>query len=182
MRGRQADTQPGGAAHGRDRGHRRGFRTLRGGSLPVKPASPLAHAGVAELLAGALDGWLRVEVETSGILPPPLAHARLHYNHSPKLPGTTTRWVDTWAHVAAFAADANTTFKLVVGDDPDEADALRLLAAHRLPKERTVLMPEGLTDAALHARALHLAEVCKRENLRFSARLHVWLWGARRGV
>jgi 7-carboxy-7-deazaguanine synthase len=43
-------------------------------------------------------------------------------------------------------------------------------------------MPEGLTDAALHARALALAETCKRENLRLSPRLHVWLWGAKRGV
>jgi hypothetical protein len=35
-----------------------------------------------------------------------------------------------------------------------------------------LLMPEGLTDAALHARALTLAEVCKREGLRLSPRLH----------
>jgi 7-carboxy-7-deazaguanine synthase len=152
------------------------------GLLVVTGGEPLVHAGIAELLAAALEAWPRVEVETSGVLPPPLAHARLHYNHSPKLPSATDRWAETWAHAAAFAADPNTTFKLVVGDDPDEADALRLLAGHRLPRERTVLMPEGLTDAAVRTRAQHLAEVCKRENLRFSARLHVWLWGARRGV
>jgi 7-carboxy-7-deazaguanine synthase len=45
-----------------------------------------------------------------------------------------------------------------------------------------MLMPEGLTDAAVRARALTLAEVCRREGLRLSPRLHVWLWGAKRGV
>lgn len=150
--------------------------------LVVTGGEPLAHAGVRELLTAALGLWPRVEVETSGLLPPPIAHPRLAYNCSPKLPSATDRWAETWAHVAAFAADPGTTFKLVVGDDPDTADALRLAAAHALPRGRVVLMPEGLTDAAVRARALALAEVCKREGLRFGARLHVWLWGARRGV
>jgi 7-carboxy-7-deazaguanine synthase len=45
-----------------------------------------------------------------------------------------------------------------------------------------MLMPEGMTDETLRARARELAEVCKREALRMSPRLHVWMWGARRGV
>lgn len=150
--------------------------------LVVTGGEPLAHEGVRELLAAALGLWPRVEVETSGLVAPPLAHARLAYNCSPKLSSATDRWAETWAHAAAFAADPNTTFKLVVGDDPDTAEALRLVAAHALPRGRVVLMPEGLTDAALRARAAALAETCKREGLRFGMRLHVWLWGARRGV
>ncbi len=152
------------------------------GLLVVTGGEPLAHPGVATLLARAVELWPRVEVETSGIAPPPLAHARLAWNVSPKLPSATDRWEATWAHVAAFAADPNATFKLVVGDPPDEADALRLLAERALPRERTLLMPEGLTEAALRARAVGLAETCRREGLRLSPRLQVWLWGARRGM
>jgi 7-carboxy-7-deazaguanine synthase len=150
--------------------------------LVVTGGEPLSHPRIAALLARALEAWSRVEVETSGLLAPPLVHDRLYYNVSPKLPSATGRWAETWAHAAAFAADPNTTFKLVVGDAPDEADALRLLAERALPRARTVLMPEGLTDAALRERAIALAETCKREGLRLSPRLHVWLWGARRGV
>lgn len=150
--------------------------------LVVTGGEPLAHEGVRELLAAALGLWRRVEVETSGLAPPPMAHARLAYNCSPKLPSATDRWAETWAHVPAFAADPNTVFKLVVGGEPDTEDALRLLSAHALPRDRVVLMPEGLTDAAVRGHALALAEVCKREGLRFGSRLHVWLWGARRGV
>ena len=162
------------------------FATLRAlGEAPllvVTGGEPLAHEGVRELLAAALGLWRRVEVETSGLAPPPMTHARLAYNCSPKLPSATDRWEETWANVPAFAADPNTVFKLVVGGDPDTEDALRLLSAHALPRDRVVLMPEGLTDAAVRGHALGLAEVCKREGLRFGSRLHVWLWGARRGV
>ena len=159
------------------------LRALGDASLiVVTGGEPLAHPNVGALLARALEQWRRVEVETSGLVAPPLAHERLAYNVSPKLPSATERWRDTWAHAAAFAADPNVTFKLVVGDDPDEADALKLVAEHALPKERTMLMPEGMTDAALHERAVRLAETCKREGLRLSPRMHVWLWGARRGV
>ena len=173
-------------AGGRESGISAAFAELqslgRAGLLVVTGGEPLSHPGVAELLAQALESWPRVEVETSGLVAPPLAHPRLHYNVSPKLPSVTARWDETWAHVAAFAADANATFKLVVGDAPDEADALRLVTERALPRERTALMPEGLTDAAVREHAVRLAEVCKREGLRLTPRLHVWLWGARRGV
>lgn len=150
--------------------------------LVVTGGEPLSHSHIAELLAQALDCWPRVEVETSGLAAPPLMHPRLFYNHSPKLPSVTERWAATWQHVAGFLHDPNTTLKLVVGDDPDEADAMRLLREHAVPRERVMIMPEGLTDAAVRERAQRLAEVCKREGWRLSARLHVWLWGAKRGV
>ena len=150
--------------------------------LVVTGGEPLSHPGIAGLLEQALGDWDAVEVETSGIHPPAMRHARLRWNHSPKLPSVTERWADTWRHAAAFAADPLTTFKLVVGDDPDTADALRLMREHELPRNQVMLMPEGLTDDALRARAVTLAETCKREGVRMSARLHVWLWGARRGV
>lgn len=164
----------------------RAFAALRAlGDAPllvVTGGEPLAHDGVRELLTAAVGLWPRVEVETSGLVPPPLTHPRLAYNCSPKLPSATERWAETWAHVPAFAADANTVFKLVVGGGDDTADALRLVGERGLPRERVVLMPEGLDDEVLRARARTLAEVCKREGLRFGMRLHVWLWGARRGV
>ena len=150
--------------------------------LVVTGGEPLEHEGLAVLLEAALALWPRVEVETSGIAPPPLSRERLYWNVSPKLPSATGRSAETWAHVAAWVAEPNATFKIVIGDDPDLADAERLLAAHRVPRERVMLMPEGMTDAALRARAAALAEACVRLGVRMSPRLHVWLWGARRGV
>jgi 7-carboxy-7-deazaguanine synthase len=45
-----------------------------------------------------------------------------------------------------------------------------------------MLMPEGLTDDAVRSHAALVVEACKRHGFRFSPRLHVLLWGARRGV
>src|SRR5262249_21622928 len=124
----------------------------------------------------------RVEVETSGLSPPPRSHERLHYNVSPKLPSATPRWSLTWAHVAAWRGEANATFKIVVGEGPDLPAPPRLIRQHGRPAPRVMLMPEGLTDAALRVRATSLAEACVRHGFRLSPRLHVWMWGARRGV
>jgi 7-carboxy-7-deazaguanine synthase len=150
--------------------------------LVVTGGEPLEHPGIGDLLDDALSRWPRVEVETSGIRMPPRSHPRLFYNLSPKLPSATANSERTWSHAAAWLAEPRATFKIVVGDDPDLDDALRLIQAHAVPAARVMLMPEGLTDEAIRARAGRLAEACKRHGLRLSPRLHVWLWGARRGV
>lgn len=150
--------------------------------LVVTGGEPLQHEGLEGLLREALDRWSRVEVETSGIAPPPLSHGRLHYNVSPKLPSATPRSRETWGHAAAWIAEPRATFKIVIGDDPDLDDALRLLRGHGVPAARTMLMPEGRTDEILRSRAPRVAEACRAHGLRMSPRLHIWMWGPRRGV
>jgi 7-carboxy-7-deazaguanine synthase len=148
----------------------------------ITGGEPLQHAGIEALLDAALLRWSRVEIETSGVNPPPRSAANLYYNVSPKLPSATPRWAESWAHAAAWVAEPRATFKIVVGDPPDVDDALRLIESHALPRARVMLMPEGMNDAVLRERAVALADVCKREGLRLGPRLHVWMWGARRGV
>jgi len=150
--------------------------------LVVTGGEPLQHAGVYALLDQAVRRWPRVEVETSGIEPPRMAHARLHWNVSPKLPSVTPRWSETWAHARAWAEAPRATFKLVIGSERDRDDALRLLREHAIAAEHVMLMPEGLTDEAVRAHAPLVIETCKRLGCRLSPRLHIWLWGAKRGV
>jgi 7-carboxy-7-deazaguanine synthase len=150
--------------------------------LVMTGGEPLQAAGIAELLQTAVERWERVEMETSGIAPPPRSHPRLHYNVSPKLPSATPRWPETWRHVQDWIREPRATFKLVVGEPDDWEDARRLMAEHQLPRERVMVMPEGVSEAALKRRAGWLAERCKQEGVRLSPRLHIWLWGARRGT
>ena len=150
--------------------------------LVITGGEPGEHPGLEALLTLALSRWPRVEVETSGVAPPPLSDPRLTWNVSPKLPSATPRWRDTWAHTALWLAEPRATFKIVVGDPPDLEDASDLIARHALPRERVMLMPEGLTEPALRERASQLAVECKRLGVRMSPRLHIWMWGARRGV
>jgi organic radical activating enzyme len=150
--------------------------------LVLTGGEPAQHPQLGELIDWALDRWPRVEVETSGIGPPPRSSERLYYNVSPKLPSATAGCERTWEHIEAWKREPRATFKLVVGDDPDLADALERIRTHTLPPDRVMLMPEGMTTEALARHALPLAEVCRTHGFRLSPRLHIWLWGARRGV
>lgn len=150
--------------------------------LVVTGGEPLQHDNIEALLTAALERWPRVEVETSGVAPPPISHERLHFNVSPKLPSVTSRWPDTWVHARKWASEPLATFKIVIGSESDLNDAVRLLAEHGLPHDRVMLMPEGLTDDQVRAHAPAVAEACVRFGFRLSPRLHIWMWGPRRGV
>ena len=66
---------------------------------------------------------------------------------------------------------------------PDDLDEVRsLVESLGVERERVILMAEGTEVEQLRERGLWLAEICKQEGYRFSPRLHVDLWGARRGV
>jgi len=68
-------------------------------------------------------------------------------------------------------------------EEPDDLDEVRaLIGALEADRSRVILMPEGTDRDRLRERAVWLAEICKQEGFRFSPRLHVELWGNRRGV
>ena len=72
--------------------------------------------------------------------------------------------------------------KFVVENPADLEEIRALVETLHAPRDRVILMPEGTEPGPLAARARWLAEVCKQEDFRFSPRLHIDLWGSRRGV
>jgi 7-carboxy-7-deazaguanine synthase len=72
--------------------------------------------------------------------------------------------------------------KFVIAQPEDLDEVRALLEALAADPARVILMPEGIDPEVLRRRALWLAETCKREGFRFSPRLHIDLWGDRRGV
>jgi 7-carboxy-7-deazaguanine synthase len=68
----------------------------------------------------------------------------------------------------------------------DETDLLEIEEILRQLKGWTasdvLLMPEGIDSATLDARAPWIADVCKRTGYRFCPRLHVQLYGNKRGT
>lgn len=71
-------------------------------------------------------------------------------------------------------------FVVTSPDDVAEIEAMRKEVG--APCESVILMPEGTDRDTLRDRAEWIVEVCKEHGYRFSPRLHVDLWGARRGV
>ena len=79
-------------------------------------------------------------------------------------------------------ADYDYQLKFVVAQPGDVAEVRDLVRALEANTAKVILMPEGVDRDVLCERGARLAEICRREGFRFSPRLHVELWGNRRGT
>jgi 7-cyano-7-deazaguanosine (preQ0) biosynthesis protein QueE len=127
----------------------------------------------------------RIEVETNGTVSPGgLRELVDQFNVSPKLAhsGNAELIRIDPPVLREFAASANAFFKFVVQDEADLSEVEGLRDQFGIPPDRIVLMPEGRTATELAARSPWLAEACTKRGYRFSTRLHILIWGDKRGV
>lgn len=126
------------------------------------------------------------EVETNGtrVPCPAFAEAVDQFNVSPKLPNAGMPESLRLNEVALryFAASPKAWFKFVVSSPDDLTEIMAMEISHAIPRNRILLMPEGRTAAELDRTAPQLADLCRDQGYRFCDRLHIRLWGDRRGV
>jgi 7-carboxy-7-deazaguanine synthase len=132
---------------------------------------------------------MHITVETAGTVYLPVACDLMSI--SPKLSNSTPEGVFRAQHerlriqpevLRRLIADYDYQLKFVIANEPDLAEAQELIAALNAPAGKVILMPEGITAEVLNARGAWIAELCKRHGYRFSPRLHVHLYGNRRGT
>jgi organic radical activating enzyme len=151
-------------------------------NVVVTGGEPLEHPAFVPLVEGLRALGHRVEVETAGIAVPPATGVD-QWNVSLKLAHSgvpEARRLRPEA-VAAFN-DAGAWFKFVVGDERDVDEVIAVQRRFGLPSPRILLMPLGTTREAQLALSPRVVEWCRRHGFRFSPRLHILLWGPRRGV
>lgn len=127
----------------------------------------------------------RIEVETnSTVSPGELRELVDQFNVSPKLANSGNEGLIRIATpvLREFASLDTANFKFVVQDEADLAEVEDLCRQFAISAARIVLMPEGRTAAELTARSPWLAETCTQRGYRFSTRLHILIWGDKRGV
>jgi len=133
-----------------------------------------------------LDPAYIFEVETNGTkMPLPEFRAVVNqFNVSPKLAnsGMDANLRTAPAVIAAFVADPKAWFKFVACNDSDMTEILAFSETFVIPAERILVMPEGRTSADLDRHGLAIAARCLLHGWRFCDRLHVRLWGDKRGV
>ena len=158
---------------------------LDGNRLVITGGEPLLQAAALAKMLALLPA-MHVEIETNGtVAPPPALDALVHqYNLSPKLAhsGNPAPLALIPERLAAFAADPRAFFKFVIATPADVADVLAIAQTYSIPRERLFLMPEGTDSTTLRTRSRWLAEICAREGLRLSDRLHIHLYGDTRGT
>lgn len=128
----------------------------------------------------------RFEVETNGTLMPlPEFDAAIdQYNVSPKLDnsGNSRKLRERPAVYRFFAENPKANFKFVVADPADLREVLDLIGRYPIPAEKIWLMPEGSSRPLLARRRKWLVEICKAYGFRYSDRMHVQIWGSKKGV
>ena len=125
-----------------------------------------------------------VETNATRIPSPEFAVAVNQFNVSPKLAnaGMPETLRLNAAALDFFASSPKAWFKFVVASPADLVEIQTLRARFSIPGERILLMPEGRHATDLDRTAPQLAELCRDLGFRFCDRLHIRLWGDRRGV
>ncbi len=169
----------------------RQVRALAARHVVLTGGEPMIMPEIAELCRALKSDSVHITMETAATLfkPVELDLASL----SPKLANSTPRGRFAAAHerhrlnvpVIQQFIDASPSFQLkfVVSSEADMPEIHALLS--RLTgwkNEDVLLMPEGTDPAILSQRSPRIVELCKQSGFRYCPRLHVELYGNRRGT
>jgi organic radical activating enzyme len=163
-------------------------RILGAGSrrLVITGGEPLLQQRNVLALCEALGPELCIEVETNGTLPPsPGLAARIdQWNVSPKLAhaGNRRSLSIRPAALGAFLATGRAWLKFVVTEAADLGEIDALVRELGWPRERVLLMPEATSPGTLQARLPTVQGWATDRGYGCTTRLHIELWGGRRGV
>jgi 7-carboxy-7-deazaguanine synthase len=159
----------------------------------VTGGEPMIAPQIVALTQGLRAAGLHITIETAGTVFAPVACDLMSI--SPKLENSIPyereggRWAAQhnrlrWQPevLKQLIREYPYQLKFVIASPDDLAEVDRMREELNAPPAQVVLMPEGVTRQTMQERGLWLAEICKTTGYRFSPRLHVDLWGDKRGV
>lgn len=150
---------------------------------------PMIAPGILDLANRLRERGLHITIETAGTVYHDIACDLMSI--SPKLSNSTPDGPFRTQHerlriqpetLRRLMALCDYQLKFVIAQEADIGEMQDLIEDLPAPAEKVVLMPEGIDAETLNTRGAWLAEVCKTHGYRFSPRLHVLLWGNKRGI
>lgn len=140
-----------------------------GRHVTIETAATVHPAGIACDLASLSPKLLNSA-------PDPVEHGAWRKKHE------TTRWQPEV--VRAWVDDYSYQFKFVVTrpEDVDELEGMLAALQRDIPRHKVLLMPEARSLEQMRGRAAWLAELCKARGYRYAHRLHIELYGNKRGT
>ena len=168
-------------------------RGYRAAHVVITGGEPLISPGIVELTEQFREAGLHITIETAGTVFQPVACDLMSI--SPKLANSTPvereggRWASQHERLRfqpgvlrLLMAACDYQLKFVIASPEDLPEVEAIVCEVGADRAKVVLMPEGIEPSVLRDRSLWLVEIAKREGFRFSPRLHVDLYGNRRGV
>lgn len=142
---------------------------LLGYHLTIETAATVAPDGIACDLASLSPKLLNSA-------PDPIEHAVWRKKHEATRwqPDVVRAWIDAYPY----------QFKFVVArpEDVDELEHMLAALKRDIPRHKVLLMPEATSLEKMRDRAAWLGELCKARGYRYAHRLHIELYGNRRGT
>lgn len=161
-------------------------------NLVLTGGEPLLHQRDFVELLKKLGSRYVAEVETNGTqIPTPELDALIsNYNVSPKLghSGNPLKLADNEAAMRWFVASQKAAFKFVIATTTPGAgqgslaEVQQLQQKYEIPSAQIYLMPEGRTSAEIRNASPELAQICLSGGYQFCDRLHLHLYGNKRGT
>ena len=159
----------------------------------VTGGEPMIAPAVMELTNALHEKGLHITIETAGTVIAPVICDLMSI--SPKLSNSTPierengRWAAQHERLR-YQPDVlhylinhhEYQLKFVVTSPGDLGEVEKIRQDLNVPTSRVILMPEGTKPEAIAEKALWVVGVCKDKGYRYSPRLHIDLWGDRRGV
>ncbi len=155
----------------------------------VTGGEPMIAPGIVDLTTQLRALGLHVTIETAGTVWQPVACDLMSI--SPKLGNSTPDGHFRLQHerlrlqsdiLAKLIRAYPYQLKFVIANPGDLDEVRALVATLDADPRHVILMPEGIHPDDLRQRGQWVAELCKQSGYRFSPRLHVDLWGNRRGI
>jgi len=159
----------------------------------VTGGEPMIQPDIVRLTQRLKDFGLHITIETAGTVYQAVACDLMSI--SPKLANSTPtrREGGKWAGqhdklryqpevLKQLMAEYPYQLKFVVSEAEDLVEIERILTDTGADRSRVVLMPEGVSPEAIYEKSKWLVEICKQEKFRYGPRLHIDLFGNRRGV
>jgi 7-carboxy-7-deazaguanine synthase len=140
-----------------------------GRHITIETAATIAPEGVACDLASLSPKLLNSA-------PDPIEHAAWRKKHEATRwqPEVVRAWIDAYSY----------QFKFVVArpEDVDELENMLGALKREIPRHKVLLMPEATSLEKMRSRAAWLGELCKARGYRYAHRLHIELYGNKRGT
>lgn len=157
---------------------------------------PMIAKELKDLAAGVKKSGRHITIETAGTVAPEGIACDLA-SLSPKLLNSAPDPVEhgTWRKkheatrsqpdvVRAWLDAYPCQFKFVISrpEDVDELEHMLAALKREIPRHKVLLMPEATSLEKMRGRAEWLGELCKARGYRYAHRLHIELYGNRRGT
>ena len=150
---------------------------------------PMIAPGIVPLSNALSQLGMHITFETAGTVFTPVACDLMSI--SPKLSNSTPEGPFQAQHerlrinndvLWRLTREYDYQLKFVISSESDLIEAQQVIGKVGAPAAKVVLMPEGTSAEVLNERGPWIAELCKTHGYRFSPRLHVHLYGNRRGT